>query len=1010
MANVGTATLNVVPKFPGLSAAVKSELSKIDASGIGKKSGEGYGSGFGGGLVKSGAVVGAFAAITNKAMSAISSSMDGAIRRFDTLNNYPQVMESLGYGAEAAESSISKMVGRLDNLPTTLDQMVSLTQGLVKSTNDLDKATEAALGLNDMLVASGASQQLVNSAQEQFRQILSKGKPEMQDWKSLVMAMPGQMDQLAKSMLGPTANANDLYAALGGGKNEQIISMDQLIDEIIRLDKEGGEGFASFQEQAETAAGGVQTSTANARNAVVKGITGVMDEIGKEDIAGFFNDMKAGINSAFAVVRSAVPAVKPVIKSLIEIVKQIGPTAIASIAGFAGFSKVAGIFGGFIGNARAASQATSVMVAAARLLGTSMNPVALGLGLAGTAAGAFALYCADASKKQENFKASTVGLSDAVRRTAELDSYRGKIDDIGQSSTFTAKSISELAESGASHVQKMTETVQKAEDEMGVLSSAQSIISQYASQTDITTEAQGKLEWALRQVNEQFGLSITAADVAAGRYTDQDGNVQDLTESIDKLVEAKKREIQMDALSSNLSEAYQQKAEASKTYAVAIRERADSLAIMDKNLAAGNLTQQEYDLRLEELNDNVEKSKRLYDDAADGVSRLETEMGDSAKAASDAADAYDDWGNKAGDVFANLLAASGASLPQLKDDLRSLGADTEKLGTLSQEELTELAQNYDGTSESIVGSLQKFGVSMDEAAVQASYNTKSIRDSISSMNLDSAFANSGIAVGDFSKKLADAGVSAEDLNKIGSENLSALAASCEGNMDAMVFFIQHYNDTPLLDKDGNVQVDQAQLIDAQGNVYTWNGTELLNKDGIAVVDDIDLLDAQGNKMTWNGTDLKRKDAKATINHNINESIQAARNWNVQPLNSKTASATVTTINKVVNQVTNGNAAGGFRLHADGGIRMHANGAIATKAVPLDIVGEDGAEAIVPLTNRKYALPFVRMIAEEVAKIREQPTSTQNYYLDGRALAADAQTRKALEAIGRQIKRRSRMRG
>ena len=37
----------------------------------------------------------------------------------------------------------------------------------------------------------------------------------MEDWRSLTTAAPGQMDQLAKSMLGPTANANDLYAALG---------------------------------------------------------------------------------------------------------------------------------------------------------------------------------------------------------------------------------------------------------------------------------------------------------------------------------------------------------------------------------------------------------------------------------------------------------------------------------------------------------------------------------------------------------------------------------------------------------------------------------------------------------------------------------------------------------------------------------------------------------------------------------------------------------------------------
>ena len=64
MAVVGTATLNVVPKFPGLSAAVRSELSKVDAKTPGAKAGSEYGSAMGGGLAKSGAVIGAFSAVT----------------------------------------------------------------------------------------------------------------------------------------------------------------------------------------------------------------------------------------------------------------------------------------------------------------------------------------------------------------------------------------------------------------------------------------------------------------------------------------------------------------------------------------------------------------------------------------------------------------------------------------------------------------------------------------------------------------------------------------------------------------------------------------------------------------------------------------------------------------------------------------------------------------------------------------------------------------------------------
>ena len=60
-----------------------------------------------------------------------------------------------------------------------------------------------------------------------------------------------------------------------------------------------------------------------------------------------------------------------------------------------------------------------------------------------------------------------------------------------------------------------------------------------------------------------------------------------------------------------------------------------------------------------------------------------------------------------------------------------------------------------------------------------------------------------------------------------------------------------------------------------------------------------------------------------------------------------------------------NAAGGIRANAAGGLRMHADGAIVNRATPLDIVGEDGAEAIIPLTNKRYVKPFADAVAEGI---------------------------------------------
>ena len=210
-------------------------------------------------------------------------------------------------------------------------------------------------------------------------------------------------------------------------------------------------------------------------------------------------------------------------------------------------------------------------------------------------------------------------------------------------------------------------------------------------------------------------------------------------------------------------------------------------------------------------------------------------------------------------------------------------------------------------------------------------------------------------------------MSTEDLNSIGSDNLKQLADACGGNIDSMVFFIQHYNDTPIQDKDGNINIQDASLIDAQGNVYTWNGTALVDKDGNFALEDSELTDAQGNLWTWNGTALQSKDGAITISENgVQKAFDDRDSWNFGDWLDKTATATVNIVRNIADFFGgNGNAEGGIRPHADGGVRLHASGAIATRAVPLDIVGEAGAEAIVPLTNRRYSQPFADIIGDAV---------------------------------------------
>lgn len=925
MAVLGTGVINITPKFPGLSGAIQSELSKYDGTASGSKAGEQYSGGFkksaGSGLMRSGAVVGAFSSITTAAMGAISSHIDSAVSRFDTLNNYPVVMQNLGYSAGQADESLSKMDEHLQGLPTAINDMASTVQGITAVTNDLDLATDASLALNDMLLASGSSTQLTNAAMEQFRQILAKGKPDMQDWKSLTSAMPGQMNQLAEAMLGAGATSNDLYTALGGGGAKARASTEQLLNAMVKLDTEGSGSISSFADQAKTATGGVATSMANVGTAVTRGIAKVMDAVGKDTFSGLATDVTSAINGVSGAVAGFVSDAMPTVKQVASLVAKMAPALAATGAAFAVMSKggnaalmalgsaankagdsLAVLYGanrirGMNALTASVTATGSAMSSAARAgaskLGTALsslatpaNLVTLGVTAVTAAVSVGLTMWNDYQERVQTAAKATDGMADAVSRAGALEGYSATLQNVGSSAGESAMSVAELNESIAESVDAMNANTEQAESTIATLNTAQGIIDEYAGKTDLSTDAQGRLEWAIAQVNDQLGLSIDAQDVANNKYTDADGKVQSLTKSIDDLVASKKQEAKVTAITSNLTEAYSNQSDAANTYRESL-EKLKAFQEAHPDDTAWTIAEGE---EYKQLADAVNGAKDAYDSANSSVAEYEKQLGDASSATA---------------------------------------------GSVSS--VTDLVSAFSGVDDAM-----------------------------------SIMVDSGVDIDAFAKKLGDAGLKADDLKSVTTEDFKAMADSCGGDVGRMVQTLALYNAASIVDKSGKVDLNDASLVDAQGNVYTWNGSELVDKSGKAVADDTDLIDAQGNVWTWNKTKLKQKNGKATIDtKSLDKGKGKVDDWEAggSHLTDKKGTVTITgIINGATNAVKkffNWNAAGGIRPHASGGIRYHADGAIATSAVPLDVVGEDGAEAIVPLTNKRYSAPFARVLAEQM---------------------------------------------
>ena len=224
-------------------------------------------------------------------IQAVTNNLGDAVTRLDTLNNYTNVMSNLGIATDDAEASMQRLSDGLLGLPTTLDSAVASVQRFTSANGNIKASTDMFLALNNAILAGGATQEVQASALEQMSQAYAKNKMEMEEWRSIMTAMPAQLKQVALAMGYVSADA------LGEDLRNGEVSMNDFMRTMVQLNNEGANGFQSFEQQARNATGGVGTSIANVKTAITRGLADIMNAIGQSNIAGFFQGIASAINN-----------------------------------------------------------------------------------------------------------------------------------------------------------------------------------------------------------------------------------------------------------------------------------------------------------------------------------------------------------------------------------------------------------------------------------------------------------------------------------------------------------------------------------------------------------------------------------------------------------------------------------------------------------------------------------------------------------------------------------------
>lgn len=499
----------------------------------------------------------AFKAVSS-AMNLVSQSMDKAIDRFDTLQRFPKVMKSLGHSSKDVAASTKLLSEGIEGLPTTLDTVVSTTQKLTSMTGNLKQSTKLTIALNNAFLASGASTEDASRGLQQYTQMLSAGKVDMQSWKTLQETMPYALQKTAESFGFAGASAQkDFYSALQDGK----ITFTDFSKRLIELNK-GTNGFA---EMAKKNSEGIKTSFGNIVNAVAKGIANVIAEFDKmskavtgKSIAQNLDSIKGAVNSTFNVIISVIRGATPVVKSLVSVLGFLKPVLDPLISVFAGVVSAVLLFKG-------AMLGLSIIKGIGSLIGTlitslvsltSTSLVATGAttGLAGALAslssgGVFLVVGAiaglvswltqeseaskEAKAKNEEFKRSLDDLHESVNKGNEA--YKDRRNEIQATAEDNERLVKKIDELNA--VENKT-AAQKKE----LASAAETLNSRIEGLNIQYDKATGTINMTTDAIRKQIEIAKASAEIEAAN---------------DKMVENAKKRLEIKDKMKELEKKYQ---------------------------------------------------------------------------------------------------------------------------------------------------------------------------------------------------------------------------------------------------------------------------------------------------------------------------------------------------------------------------------------------------------------------------------------------------------------------
>ena len=195
------------------------------------------------------------------ALNKVTEGLSSSFQRYDTLENFPKIMSSLGFDPAKAEKSKKALDDAVQGLPTGLDEIIDMAKRYTLATHDIEEGTNVAIAANNAFLASASTDQQKYQGMMQLNDVLTGKKLQTREWMSLAAAMPAAIQEIGKE-LKYTDNSEFLQALYGNKVDNK-----KFLKALVKVGTEQGK----IAEMAEISKLTFQGLGANIKNAFSRG-------------------------------------------------------------------------------------------------------------------------------------------------------------------------------------------------------------------------------------------------------------------------------------------------------------------------------------------------------------------------------------------------------------------------------------------------------------------------------------------------------------------------------------------------------------------------------------------------------------------------------------------------------------------------------------------------------------------------------------------------------------------